>query len=99
FNLIRSGQEKDGVAALARAFAADPFNVRVKNTLDLYEKHIASGYVSVDHGRFMVRYHKDERDVLDRYVPGLLDRAFRTFTKKYEFTPTTPIGIDLFPSR
>ena len=99
FNLIRSGEEKEGVGALTRAFSADPFNVRVKNTLDLYEKHVATEYVSVDRGRFTIRYNKDERDVLDRYVPPLLERAFRTFAKKYDFVPATPIGIELYPSR
>lgn len=99
FNLIRSGEEKDGLAALRRAFAADPFNARVYNTLNLYEKNIATDYVSVDHGKFRIRYDKQERDILDRYVPALLERAFRTFEKKYDFVPATPIGIELYPSR
>ena len=36
-NLIRAGREADA-PALSRAFALDPFNVRVYNTLDLFEK-------------------------------------------------------------
>lgn len=99
FNLIRSGEEQQGVAALARAFSADPFNVRVYNTLNLYEKQIPVQYETVSRGRFTLRYSKEERGILDRYVPGLLDRAWATFTKKYGFTPATPVGVELYPSR
>ena len=99
FNLIRSGSETDGVSALQRSFGADPFNVRVFNTLNLYEKEIPKSYESFTHGIFTIRYHKEEKEILDRYVPELLERAWATFTKKYGFVPTTPIGIELYPSR
>lgn len=99
FNLIRSGEEREGVTSLSRAFASDPFNVRVLNTLNLYEKQIPAGYESVTRGRFNLRYSKDERPILDKYVPGLLDRAWATFTKKYAFVPATPVGVELYPSR
>ncbi|HEX4478337.1 MAG TPA: tetratricopeptide repeat protein, partial [Polyangiaceae bacterium] len=99
FNLIRAGEEADGVAALQRAFAADPFNVRVYNTLNLYEKEIPAHYVTVPHGRFTIRYHDDERAILDRYVPALLEQAWAKMVKEYDFTPTTPVGIELYPNR
>jgi tetratricopeptide (TPR) repeat protein len=99
FSLIRAGHDADGVASLRRAFAIDPFNVRVFNTLNLYEKEIPRGYQTVTRGNFTVRYHKDELDVLDRYVPALLERAWAKMTKKYGFVPMTPIGIELYPSR
>jgi tetratricopeptide (TPR) repeat protein len=99
FSLIRAGHDADGVASLRRAFAVDPFNVRVFNTLNLYEKEIPRGYETVTRGIFTVRYHKDERAVLDRYVPDLLERAWAKMTKKYGFVPATPIGIELYPSR
>jgi tetratricopeptide (TPR) repeat protein len=99
FNLIRSGEEAQGVAALARAFKGDPFNVRVFNTLNLYEKEIPKGYETVTSGRFIIRYHRDERAILERYVPAMLERAWQKLEKKYGFSPKTPIGIELYPSR
>ncbi len=99
FNLIRAGDEREGVASLERAFGADPFNVRVYNTLNLYEKEIPKSYETVTRGRFTIRYSKDERPILDRYLPAMLDRAWAKFTKKYDFVPTTPIGIELYPVR
>jgi tetratricopeptide (TPR) repeat protein len=99
FNLIRSGREAEGVSALRRAFTADPFNVRVFNTLNLYEKEIPKGYETVDHGKFILRYSHEERALLDRYVPAMLARAWDKMTKKYGFVPETPVGIELYPNR
>ena len=98
-NLIRSGDDAGGVAALRRAFAIDPYNVRVFNTLNLYEKTIAKEYVSVDHPPFRIRYRKDERAILERYVPALLDEAWAKMVKAYGFTPESPIGVELYAER
>jgi cellulose synthase operon protein C len=98
-NLIRSGDDAGGVAALRRAFAIDPYNVRVFNTLNLYEKTIAKDYVTVEHPPFRIRYRKDERAILERYVPALLDEAWAKMIKAYGFTPETPIGVELYAER
>jgi tetratricopeptide (TPR) repeat protein len=98
-NLIRAGQELAGVQSLRRAAAKDPFNVRVYNTLNLYEQIIPEGYVSRRHGRFLIRYPKGEADLLERYVPALLERAYRKLAAAYGFTPTEPIGIELYELR
>jgi cellulose synthase operon protein C len=98
-NLIRAGQESAGVQSLRRAIAKDPFNVRVFNTLNLYEQIIPSEYVTKTRGRFSIRYPKAEADLLDRYVPGLLERAFHKFVTAYGFTPSEPIGIELYAQR
>ncbi|HEX4338227.1 MAG TPA: tetratricopeptide repeat protein [Polyangiaceae bacterium] len=99
FNLIRAGHEADGVSALRRAFSADPFNARVLNTLNLYEKEIPKGYETVDHGKFVLRYSHGEKELLDRYIPAMLARAWDKMTKEYGFVPQTPVGIELYPVR
>ena len=98
-NLIRAGDDAGGVAALRRAFAIDPYNVRVFNTLNLYEKTIAKDYVTVEHPPFRIRYRKDERAILERYVPALLDEAWTKMIQAYGFTPETPIGVELYAER
>jgi len=98
-NLIRVGDDAGGIAALKRAFALDPYNVRVFNTLDLYEKTIAKEYVTVQHPPFRIRYRKDERAILDRYVPALLDEAWAKMIQAYGFTPQTPIDVELYGER
>lgn len=98
-NLIRAGDDAAALPALRQAFAQDPFNVRVYNTLNLYEQVIPKDYVTVKHGLFTIRYHREERDILERYVPDLLERAFRKMVEGYGFTPQTPIGIELYAER
>jgi len=98
-NLIRAGQESPGVQSLRRAIAKDPFNVRVFNTLNLFETIIPEGYVSRSAGRFSIRYPKGESALLERYVPALLDRAFAKFASVYAFVPAQPIGIELYTER
>lgn len=99
FNLIRSGDDRGGVSALRRAFAKDPYNVRVFNTLNLYEKVIPESYVDVKSGTFELRYPKAERAVLERYVPDLLGEAWQKMRGYYEFTPTKPVGVEIYAER
>jgi tetratricopeptide (TPR) repeat protein len=98
-NLMRAGREKDSVSALSRAFSLDPYNVRVFNTLELFEKIIPKQYVSVPGARFTIRYHERDRPVLERYVPGLLERSWKALVEHYGFTPETPVGIELYAER
>ncbi|HEX9620143.1 MAG TPA: tetratricopeptide repeat protein [Polyangiaceae bacterium] len=98
-NLIRAGEEQPGVDALARAFDLDPYNVRVFNTLELYEKTIPRDYLSERHAQFSIRYPKAEKAVLERYVPDLLDAAFRKFQRHYGFSPKSPVGVEIYAKR
>jgi cellulose synthase operon protein C len=98
-NLIRANREQDGARALARAFALDPFNVRVYNTLNLYEKVIPKSYVSVSGARFNIRYHSADKAVLERYVPRWLEQAWTEMIKHYGFTPQVPVGVELYAER
>jgi tetratricopeptide (TPR) repeat protein len=95
-NLIRSGDEPAGLDALREAWKNDHFNVRVYNTLNLYEKDIAATYVTVDGTNFKIRYAKDEKAILERYVPRMLEEAWGSMVKRYNFTPKTPVSIELY---
>lgn len=95
-NLIRGGDDGGGVAALRTAWDRDKFNVRVYNTLNLFEKEIANEYVSVPGATFNIRYNKEEKAILERYVPRMLDEAWTSMVKRYGFTPTTPVSIELY---
>src|SRR5262249_55537654 len=94
-NLIRGGDDAAGVDALKKAWAKDNRNVRVKNTLDLFDK-IAVQYVTADGTPFRVRYDKDEKAILERYVPRMLEEAWGSMVKRYGFTPKTPVQIELY---
>jgi cellulose synthase operon protein C len=96
---MRSGDEDAGLEALQKAWRKDKFNVRVFNTLNLYEKQIATQYETVPDGVFKFRYAKDEKPILERYVPRLMGEAFASMKARYAYVPSVPVQIELYGSR
>ncbi len=97
--LVRSGSDAAGLVELRRAFDLDPYNVRVLNTLNLYEETIPKEYVETRQGPFALRFPKDEAPLLERYVPQLLEQAHAEMVQRYKYTPQAPIGIEIYQSR
>jgi cellulose synthase operon protein C len=95
-NLIRDGEDAAGLDALRKSWSRDDFNQRVFNTLNFYEQTVAQKYVTVDGARFRIRYHKDEKAVLERYVPPMLEKAWASMVQRYGFTPVQPVGIEMY---
>ncbi len=93
---LRMGEEKEGVEWLKKAFKGDRYNVRTKNTLDLFEDTIPADYVFSTSKSFKFRYHKDEQKILARYLEPSLERAFADMVARYGFTPKTPVIIELY---
>lgn len=98
-NLIRLGEDNAGRVSLKRAFAEDPFNVRVYNTLNLFEQVIDTNYETVAAPPFRFRFARDERPVLERYVPAMMSEAFGKMVGYYQLTPNTPLGVELYGKR
>jgi len=96
---MRGGDETAGLESIKKAWAKDKFNVRVFNTLNMYEKDIPNLYETVADGAFKVRYAKDERPVLERYVPRMLGEAWGSMKARYGFVPTVPVQIEMYASR
>ncbi len=96
---LRSLDEAGGLQSLQKAWAKDHFNVRVFNTLNLYEQAIPAQYESLTDGVFQLRYAKDERQVLERYVPKLLGEAWASMKARYGYVPKNPVGVELYGTR
>ena len=96
---MRGGDETAGMASLQKAWSKDHFNVRVFNTLNMYEKDIPNDYELVSDGVFKVRYAKEERPVMERYVPRMLGEAFASMKARYDFVPTVPVQVEMYASR
>ena len=95
-NLLRMGDEEEALPALRSAWRHDRFNVRVYNTLNLYDEVIPQQYEDFDAAPFVFRMHKEERPILERYVPRTLRSAYRSMVRRYGFTPEGPVRIELF---
>jgi cellulose synthase operon protein C len=95
-NLMRTGAEEEGLGALREAWRRDRFNVQVYNTLNLYDDVIPKEYEDLGRGPFVFRMHREERAILERYVPALLEGAHRAMVRRYGFTPEGPVRIELY---
>lgn len=97
-NLLRMGEEQEGLAALREAWQRDRFNVRVYNTLNLYDDVIGREYEEIQAAPFVFRMHREERPIMERYVTTTLRSAWEDMRRRYHFTPRTPVRIEMFSS-
>jgi tetratricopeptide (TPR) repeat protein len=95
-NQMRLGQVDDGRKSLETSFAGDPYNVWVKNTLDLLDTYKNYDLIPSEHFQFMIE--KDESAILSVYVKDLAEQAYATFQKKYAYSPPPPIRVEIFRS-
>jgi cellulose synthase operon protein C len=97
--LVRSGSDSAGVIELRRAFELDPYDVRVLNTLELFETILPARYEEKHAGAFRFRLPKSEAALLMRYVPTLLGEAHEDMASRYGFVPRAPTLIEIYESR
>ncbi len=95
-NLLRMGDEAAAREALQNAWRRDRYNVRVYNTLNLYDEIIPAQYSEFADGPFVFRMHNEERPLLERYVPRTLRGAYDDMRRRYNFTPEGPLRIEMF---
>jgi tetratricopeptide (TPR) repeat protein len=95
-NQMRLGQITEGRQSLETSFKGDPYDVWVKNTLDLLDTYKNYDLTSSDHFQFMIE--KSESPILSIYLKDLAERAYATFSKKYAYTPPPPIRIEVYRS-
>ncbi len=95
-NQLRLGEIEEGTRNLEKAFEGDPYNVWVKNTLDLTDTF--SEYDTIPMGRFELFLHRDEAEALAPWMGELAEEAYSELAKRYRFEPPTPIRIEAFPS-
>ncbi|HUP22865.1 MAG TPA: tetratricopeptide repeat protein, partial [Thermoanaerobaculia bacterium] len=93
-NQLRLGEMAEGRRSLETAFAGDPYNVWLKNTLDLLDT--LDGYRVVPWGRFELVLHPAEADLLAPYVGSLAEEAYDYLAKRYRHEPPTPIRVEVF---
>jgi cellulose synthase operon protein C len=94
-HLLRVGDEPGARVALERAWKADPFDVAVKNSLELLDT--LDKFVTITDGDLVFRLDPDEAPVMGEQIVPLAKEAIATLSKRYQFTPKGPILIEMFP--
>ncbi|MEK7401187.1 MAG: tetratricopeptide repeat protein [Gemmatimonadota bacterium] len=95
-NLLRLGDVPAARASLDTAFKGDPYDLWTKNTLDLLDTFGQYDHASTDKFRFMIE--TTESGVLSLYLTEILDKAYSTFQKRYAFTPSGPVRVEVYRS-
>lgn len=86
-NLLRLGEETEGLQELNKSFENDRFNVLVYNMLELYDDVLTKEYSFVKRGPIDYRFHSRDQKVLERYLPALLSKAYAEMSKRYGIRP------------
>ncbi len=94
-NQLRLGQIEAGRANLERSFAGDPYNVWIKNTLQLVDSF--DQYEMITSGRFEIVLHRDEKALLGEYIEAIAAEAYREFSARYRHEPESTVRIELYP--
>ncbi len=94
-HLLRIGDEAGARKTLERSFRADPFDVVVYNLLQMLDK--LDRFVVERDGDLVFKMDRDEAPVLREYALPLAKEAFKTLSARYNFTPTGPVFIEIFP--
>ena len=95
-NLLRLGRIPEGRTALETSFKGDPYDVWVKNTLDLLDTFGNYAETVTPHARLVVE--KAESPLLTLYLGDLVERAYTTFGARYQYAPSEPIRIEVYRS-
>lgn len=94
--LLRSNDEQEGRKQLDLAFRADPFDLRVRNTLVLFEQKIDREYVSVTQPGLTIRVPKAYRALLQSIVPNWLERANSVLQQHYGRLSSKTLAVELY---
>jgi tetratricopeptide (TPR) repeat protein len=93
--LMRLGEEQEAARLLAEAFAIDPFNVRVKNQLEVLD--VLSGYAVLETEHFVLKFDRGQSELLARYAAQYLEEeAYPDLTERLGFAPPGKTLIEIF---
>jgi tetratricopeptide (TPR) repeat protein len=91
---LRLGQETEARKLLEDAFDADPFNVRVDNSLKVLD-HLKS-YETIKTPHYILKFDPKNDAVLARFVLHYLEDYNEELAKKFDFHPKEPYLIEIF---
>lgn len=91
---MRLGREQEAREVLSKAFEADPFNVRVSNSLKVL-RHLEK-YETLKTEHFAIRFDPQGDRVLARFLSLYLEELYVDLAKRFAYQPPGPILIEVF---
>jgi len=94
---MQLGREPEAKVQLEAAFKADPFHVRVSNSLKVL-KHL-SGYESFETPHFVIKYDAKTDAIFASFLGEYLEVWHAEFTKLYGTAPPGKLLVEVFATR
>jgi tetratricopeptide (TPR) repeat protein len=92
--LMRLGEEPRAKQVLDEAFEADPFNVRVNNTLKVLE--VLEGYETLETEHFRIRFNPQHDKIVAPYMAAWLEEVYPQLVKQMGFEPPEKSLFEIF---
>jgi len=91
---MRSGDEREARKILQEAFDDDPFNVRVKNSLELLD--VMDSFETVRTKDCILRFDGRRDKLLGRYAAQHADRIYADLCARFGYRPAEPPLVEFF---
>ncbi|HET6899918.1 MAG TPA: tetratricopeptide repeat protein, partial [Vicinamibacteria bacterium] len=94
-NQLRLGAIEPGRQSLEASFKGDPYNVWIKNTLDLLDTFPKYKETRTEHFRILL--HGKEAALLAPYTAELAEDAYAHLAARYGYRPDGPVRVEVYP--
>lgn len=94
-NLMRLGQEAEARKHLEMSYENHYRDKPTTNTLTLIDSY--KNFLTYKTPATVLRLHKKEAELLRPYLQAELDRAIRTYERKYELKLDRPVQLEVYP--
>ncbi|NUQ63064.1 MAG: tetratricopeptide repeat protein [Pirellulales bacterium] len=91
---MRAADEEQARKRLEEAFQADPFNVRVKNSLEVLD--VLDGMEKLETRHCILRFDGQADRLLSRYAARVLDEVYPELCKQFGFQPPKSPLVEVF---
>jgi tetratricopeptide (TPR) repeat protein len=93
-NLLRTPAHAQARQSLELAFRGDPYNVWIKNTLDLLDAQ--AGYRESKSPRFVFLIEGKEAPLLAPYFAEVAEEAWSRLAERYNYRPADPVRLEVY---
>jgi tetratricopeptide (TPR) repeat protein len=91
--LMRVGREDEARKTLQTAFEADPFHVRVKNSLDVLD--VVDSMKTRRTPHFIIKYDAADARLVPYLAPHL-EKVYEELREEFGYAPTEPTPVEVF---
>jgi len=91
---MRTGRETEAREILGKAFEVDPFNVRVKNTLEVLD--VLDSMETLDTGNFIIKFDGQRDRLLARYAAKRLEAIYPDWCRQFGSRPRGKPLLEVF---